>query len=336
MKILISGAAGFIGSHLAAHLADRGHEVVGFDNFNEYYPVELKNARVDHFLKPRRIDCLNLDLCDEAGMHRLFSSFKPQAVAHLAAQAGVRYSLTNPGAYFQSNLLGQGNILEMCRQFSVGHLAFASSSSVYGLNTKVPFHEDDPVDRPISLYAATKRAGELMAYSYSHLYDLPMTGLRFFTVYGPWGRPDMAYYSFTQKILAGLPIPVFAEGKLKRDFTYIDDIVEGVRRLLEVGPTQNKPKFSVYNIGNHTPVQVSDFIRILELNLGKKAVWDNLPMQPGDVEQTFADTTRLNRVIDFVPRTSLETGLQRFVQWYLEFHQRTMRSPHADPMLVRN
>jgi UDP-glucuronate 4-epimerase len=320
MKILISGAAGFIGSHLAAHLADRGHEVIGFDNFNDYYSVELKRARVARFLKSRQINCVQLDLCDEAGLRALFASFKPQAVVHLAAQAGVRYSLTNPGAYFQSNLVGQGNVLELCRAFKVEHLAFASSSSVYGQNSKVPFHEDDPVDRPISLYAATKRAGELMAYSYSHLYDLPLTGLRFFTVYGPWGRPDMAYYSFTQKILAGAPIPVFAEGKLKRDFTYIDDIVEGIRRLIEVGPAQNKPPFSLYNIGNHTPVQVSDFIQILERHLGKKAVWEHLPMQPGDVEQTFADTSRLNSVIDFVPKTSLETGLKNFVRWYQDFY----------------
>ncbi len=321
MKILITGAAGFIGSHLAAHLADRGHEVMGFDNFNDYYSVELKQARVARFLKSRQFSCVNLDLCDESGLRALFASFRPQAVAHLAAQAGVRYSLTNPGAYFQSNLMGQGNVLEMCRQFEVGHLAFASSSSVYGLNSKVPFHEDDPVDRPISLYAATKRSGELMAYSYSHLYKLPMTGLRFFTVYGPWGRPDMAYFSFTQKIIAGQSIPVFADGKLKRDFTYIDDIVEVIGRLLELGPATNKsPPFSLYNIGNNTPVHVSDLIQILERNLGKKAVWERLPMQPGDVEQTFADTTRLSEAINFVPRTSLETGLKNFVQWYLEFY----------------
>ncbi len=313
--VLVTGAAGFIGSHVAARLADSGMAVTGCDNFNDYYPPRLKHDRVDSLLKPRGIACEAIELADAAQVMDLFERVKPSYVVHLAAQAGVRYSLEHPGAYVQSNLVGFANMLEACRRHSPHHFVYASSSSVYGESRKVPFHEDDPTDEPVSLYAATKKANEVLAHSYSHLFGLRATGLRFFTVYGPWGRPDMAYFSFTRKILRGEPIPVFADGKLKRDFTYIDDIVEAVGRVLVVpGGDGAHP---ILNIGNHQPVTVIDFIATLERVLGVKARLEFLPMQPGDVPTTCADTTRLRELVGFAPSTALEDGLARFRDWFL-------------------
>lgn len=317
-KILVTGAAGFIGSYVAARLCDMGFDVIGCDNFNDYYAPKLKRDRVNAMLAPRGIVCSVLDIADALQLGELFDTHRPSLVVHLAAQAGVRYSLENPAAYIQSNLVGFANVLEACRKQPVRHLVYASSSSVYGANVKVPFHEDDRTDHPVSLYAATKKSNELMAYAISHLYGLPTTGLRFFTVYGPWGRPDMAYFSFTQKMLAGETIPVFAKGKLERDFTYIDDIVEGVTRLLLKPPVlaANTPPHAVFNIGNHQPVQVMDFIHTLERVLKVTAKIEFLPMQPGDVPATYADITRLQDWVGFAPSTALETGLRRFSQWY--------------------
>jgi UDP-glucuronate 4-epimerase len=316
--ILVTGAAGFVGSFVAARLADMGHAVIGCDNFNDYYPVQLKHDRVEALLAPRGIRCLRTELADAAQVAALFEEFQPKLVVHLAAQAGVRYSLQNPAAYIQSNLVGFGNILEACRRHRTEHLLYASSSSVYGANVKVPFAETDRTDEPVSLYAATKKSNELMAYSYSHLYGLPMTGLRFFTVYGPWGRPDMAYFSFTQKIMNGETIPVFAGGELERDFTYINDIVEGVVRLLfkPQGAQAGKPPHAVFNIGNHQPVKVKDFIATLEGVLDRKARIEYLPMQPGDVPATYADTERLRDWVGFAPATPLAKGLAAFRDWY--------------------
>ncbi|MES2831378.1 MAG: NAD-dependent epimerase/dehydratase family protein [Pseudomonadota bacterium] len=317
-KVLVTGAAGFIGSFVAARLHDMGFEVIGCDNFNSYYLPTLKTDRVTGLLAPRGVECATVDIADAVQVGRLFAEHRPSLVVNLAAQAGVRYSLENPAAYIASNLVGFSNILDACRAQQVEHLVYASSSSVYGCNAKVPFHEDDRTDHPISLYAATKKANEVMAHSFSHLYGVPCTGLRFFTVYGPWGRPDMAYFSFTKKMLAGEKIPVFAEGLLERDFTYIDDIVEGVVRL--VGKPQARQAggvlHTVFNIGNHQPVQVLEFIRSLERVLGVKADIEFLPMQPGDVPATYADTDRLRQWVDFAPSTSLEEGLTRFAQWY--------------------
>jgi len=317
-KILVTGAAGFIGSFVAARLARMGHEVVGCDNFNDYYTPKLKTDRVQAILAPAGVECLTVELADTAQVNALYDRVQPTLVVHLAAQAGVRYSLTNPSAYIQANLVAFGNMLEASQRHKVLHLLYASSSSVYGANAKIPFSEDDHTDEPVSLYAATKKANELMAFSYSHLYRLPATGLRFFTVYGPWGRPDMAYFSFTQKILNGETIPVFAEGQLKRDFTYIDDIVEGVVRLLfkPTPATESCPPHGVFNIGNHQPVKVVDFIHTLEKVLGVSANIKHLPMQPGDVPITYADTGKLRAWVDFVPTTPLETGLIRFKDWY--------------------
>lgn len=315
MKVLITGAAGFIGMYVAERLLARGDEVVGVDNLNDYYEVSLKEARLARLTPHTAFRDVRLDIADRAGMAGLFARERPDAVVNLAAQAGVRYSLKNPLAYADSNLLGFVNILEGCRHNGVKHLVYASSSSVYGGNTKVPFAEDDNVDHPVSLYAATKKANELMAYSYSHLYGIPSTGLRFFTVYGPWGRPDMAYFSFTQNILAGRPIDVFNHGRMLRDFTYIDDIAEGVVRVLDK-PADGTPPHTVYNIGNHQPVELMKFIDILEAALGRKAVRNFLPMQDGDVPVTYADTTRLQAAIDFTPSTPLATGIGRFVEWY--------------------
>lgn len=316
--ILVTGAAGFIGAFAAARLADMGHRVVGCDNYNDYYPPQLKHDRVAALLAPRGIPCLPLELADPLQLESLFAKHQPALVVHLAAQAGVRYSLQNPAAYIQSNLVGFGNILEVCRRHQVEHLLYASSSSVYGANAKVPFSETDRTDEPVSLYAATKKSNELMAYSYSHLYGFPATGLRFFTVYGPWGRPDMAYFSFTQKMLKGESIPVFAGGALRRDFTYVDDIVEGVARLLfkpTIGP-DGAPSHAVFNIGNHQPVSVLDFIQTLEKVLGVKARIDFQPMQPGDVPATYADIEALREHVGFAPATPLEQGLARFSDWY--------------------
>lgn len=315
-RILVTGAAGFIGSYVSARLAAMGHQVFGCDNFNDYYDPQLKRDRVAALLDPAGVTCDVVELADTAQVEALFARIKPTLVVHLAAQAGVRYSLINPHAYIQSNLVAFGNILEASRQAKIEHLLYASSSSVYGANAKVPFSEDDLTDTPVSLYAATKKSNELMAYSYSQLYKIPATGLRFFTVYGPWGRPDMAYFSFTQKLLQGAPIQVFAEGKLTRDFTYIDDIVEGVVRLLFKPSTAGSVPHAVYNIGNDQPVSVLYFIETLENALGVKATKEFLPMQPGDVPATHADTGKLKAWVDFAPQTSLKAGLTSFAAWY--------------------
>jgi len=321
-RILVTGAAGFVGSSVAARLAAMGHQVTGCDNFNDYYDPQLKTDRVAALLAPAGIDCERLDIADSAALMELFERVQPTLVVHLAAQAGVRYSLENPAAYVQSNLVGFGNILEACRRHQIEHLLYASSSSVYGSNAKVPFSEADQTDEPVSLYAATKKANELMAHSYSHLYGFPATGLRFFTVYGPWGRPDMAYFSFTEKMVRGEKIPVFAEGKLTRDFTYIDDIVEGVVRLLfkpqpvpEPG-ANGKARHAVFNIGNNQPVTVMEFVRTLERVLGVQAQLDFQPMQAGDVPATHADTGRLQEWVGYKPATPLETGLSHYRDWY--------------------
>jgi UDP-glucuronate 4-epimerase len=319
MKILVTGAAGFIGMHVCQRLLERGEEVIGIDNLNSYYDVSLKEARLKELVKYSNFNFLRLDISDRDAMHSVFEKEKPDLVVHLAAQAGVRYSLTNPHAYADSNLVGFVNILEGCRLVNIKHLVYASSSSVYGGNTKIPFSEEDSVDQPISLYAATKKANELMAYSYSHLYKLPSTGLRFFTVYGPWGRPDMAYFSFTEAILEGRSIDVFNNGQLYRDFTYIDDIVEGVVRVLDK-PLTTKSEIDVphqiFNIGNHEPVALLSFIEILEDSLGKKAIKNFLPMQPGDIHSTYANMKDLEKWIGFKPQTTLIQGIRKFVEWY--------------------
>ncbi|HTY03078.1 MAG TPA: NAD-dependent epimerase [Rhodocyclaceae bacterium] len=322
MKVLVTGAAGFIGMYVAERLLARGDTVVGIDNLNDYYDVALKEARLARLKPNPAFRFVRLDLADREGMAALFASERPDAVVHLAAQAGVRHSLKNPLAYADANLLGFVNVIEGCRQSGVRHLVYASSSSVYGGNTKVPFAEDDNVDHPVSLYAATKKANELMAYSYSHLYGIPSTGLRFFTVYGPWGRPDMAYFSFTQKILAGQPIEVFNHGRMQRDFTYIDDIAEGVVRVLDKPPAAvgGEPPHVLFNIGNHQPVALMDFIRILEEALGRKAVCNFLPMQDGDVPVTYAETARLRTAVGFAPATPLAEGIARFVAWYRDWY----------------
>ncbi len=334
MNILITGAAGFIGSALALRLLERGDTVYGVDNLNDYYDVGLKNARLDRCHPFANFHFTRLDITDRAGMAGYFREHRFDAVMHLAAQAGVRYSVEHPEAYIDSNLVGFGNVLEGCRHGKVGHLVFASSSSVYGANARLPFSEHDNVDHPISLYAATKKANELMAHSYAHLYRLPCTGLRFFTVYGPWGRPDMALFKFTRGILEGKPIPVFNRGKMMRDFTYIDDIVDGVVRVIDRLPTPD-PKWNaqtpdpatsdavyrLYNIGNHKPVELMRYIEVLEQCLGKKAVFDMLPMQAGDVPATYADIADLARDTGFQPATPIETGVERFVTWYKEFYR---------------
>jgi len=320
--ILVTGAAGFVGSYVAVRLASMGHRVVGCDNFNDYYDPQLKQDRLAALLAPAGVACETVELADSAQVAALFERVQPTLVVHLAAQAGVRYSLENPAAYIQSNLVGFGNILEACRQHKIGHLLYASSSSVYGGNAKTPFSEDDQTDEPVSLYAATKKSNELMAHSYSHLYGFPATGLRFFTVYGPWGRPDMAYFSFSKNMLQGKTIPVFAEGLLRRDFTYIDDIVEGVVRLLfKPQPEANGARHAVFNIGNNQPVTVLEFIRTLEEALGVKATLDFQPMQAGDVPATHADTRKLQEWVGYAPATRLADGLGRFAGWYKEWMQ---------------
>jgi UDP-glucuronate 4-epimerase len=320
MKILVTGAAGFIGMHVCQRLLARGDEVIGIDNLNDYYEVALKEARLAQLTPQPSFRFVRLDIADRDGLAELFAREKPQRVVHLAAQAGVRYSLTNPQAYADSNLAGFLNILEACRHNPVAHLVYASSSSVYGGNEKMPFAEDDSVDRPVSLYAATKKANELMAHAYSHLYGIPATGLRFFTVYGPWGRPDMAYFSFARAILAGKPIDVFNHGQLRRDFTYIDDIVEGIIRVLDkpATPEAAAPHAAhrVFNIGNHEPVALLEFIETLEQALGREAIKEFKPMQPGDVLATFADTAQLQAWVGFSPKTSLKDGIGKFVTWY--------------------
>lgn len=332
-KVLVTGGAGFIGSHLTMRLLDRGDDVVGLDNLNDYYDVNLKLARLKHLEDKPGFRFVKLALEDREALLRLFKEERFDKVINLAAQAGVRYSLTNPYAYIDANIVGFINVLEGCRHNNVKHLVFASSSSVYGANTKMPFSVHDNVDHPVSLYAATKKANELMAHTYSHLYNLPCTGLRFFTVYGPWGRPDMALFLFTKAILEERPIDVFNFGKMQRDFTYIDDIVEGVVRVTdriaapnpawvgnEPDPGTSAAPYKIYNIGNNNPVELMKFIEVLEEALGKKAKKNLLPLQPGDVPATYADVQGLMRDVDFKPNTSIEVGIGRFVEWYRGYY----------------
>ncbi|VBB44166.1 Uncharacterized 37.6 kDa protein in cld 5'region [uncultured Desulfatiglans sp.] len=333
MQILVTGAAGFIGFHLSKRLLEMGHDVMGLDNLNVYYDPKLKEERVKLLKSWEGFSFKKLDLADRKGMERLFKTQSFERVINLAAQAGVRYSLENPHAYVESNILGFLNVLEGCRQSAVPQLLFASSSSVYGLNTRMPFSVHDNVDHPISLYAASKKANELMAHTYSYLYNLPAIGLRFFTVYGPWGRPDMALFLFTRAILEGKPIQVFNHGHMKRDFTYIDDIVEGVVRLIDTipaadplwsgtapDPGSSPAPYRLYNIGNNQPVALMDFIAAIEAKLGKKAEKTFLPLQPGDVPATYADIDDLFRTVGFKPQTSIEEGVSRFIDWYREYY----------------
>jgi len=350
MKILVTGAAGFIGSHVSLFLLARGDEVIGLDNLNDYYDVNLKHARlkrIDNYLNgslqkefpyPEKLNkgrftFIKMDVADRSGVEALFAEHKFDKVVHLAAQAGVRYSIENPHAYIDSNIVGFTNILEGCRHNKVQHLTYASSSSVYGANETMPFSVHDNVDHPLSLYAASKKANELMAHTYSHLYNLPTTGLRFFTVYGPWGRPDMALFLFTKAILEGKPIDVFNYGKHKRDFTYIDDIVNGIIRTLDNTATGNpdwsglqpdpgtsKAPWRVYNIGNQSPVELLDYIETLENALGKKAEKNLLPLQPGDVPDTYADVEQLVIDVNYRPETTIQTGINKFVNWYKSYN----------------
>lgn len=333
MKYLVTGAAGFIGFHVAGRLLKAGHQVVGIDNLNDYYDISLKQARLDLLQQPG-FSFHKMDLADREAMASLFANEKFDKVIHLAAQAGVRYSLENPHAYADSNLIGHLNVLEGCRHNGVQHLLYASSSSVYGLNRKMPFSTDDSVDHPISLYAATKKANELMSHTYSHLYGLPTTGLRFFTVYGPWGRPDMALFKFTKAMLEGKKIDVYNHGKMRRDFTYIDDIAEAIIRLQDVIPQPNpdwtvetgspatsSAPYHVYNIGNSSPVELMDYITALEDALGIEAQKNMMPVQPGDVLETSADTQPLQAVTGFKPETTVKDGVKNFVDWYREFYK---------------
>lgn len=334
MRMLVTGVAGFIGFHVSQRLLARGDTVIGLDSVNNYYDVRLKEDRLAMLAQHQRFSFQRLDLADRAGMEAIFSRETPERVIHLAAQAGVRYSLTNPHAYIDSNLVGFLHILEGCRHHNVQHLVYASSSSVYGANTKMPFSIHDNVDHPVSLYAASKKANELMAHTYSHLYNLPTTGLRFFTVYGPWGRPDMALFIFTKAILEGKPIDVYNFGKMRRDFTYIDDIVEGVIRVADHFPQPNpawtgmhpdpgtsKAPYKVYNIGNNKPVELLHFIEVLEHCLGKTAEKRLLPIQPGDVPETCADVDDLINDVGFRPDTPITTGVARFVEWYRSYYK---------------
>ena len=324
MKVLLTGAAGFIGMHVAKILLERGDEVVGIDNLNDYYDPKLKLARLEQLKPYPNFKFVRGDIADRVVVEDLFAAEKPNRVINLAAQPGVRYSLKNPYAYIQTNLVGFGNLLEGCRHNGVEHFVYASSSSVYGANTRMPFSVHDNVDHPVSLYAASKKANELMAHTYSHLYGLPTTGLRFFTVYGPWGRPDMAPMLFTRAILAGEPIKVFNRGRMRRDFTYVDDIVEGVVRVLDRPPGPHPATgapYAVYNIGNHEAVELDEFIATLERLLGRTAKRDLQPMQPGDVPATYASIERLRALTGFAPRTPLAEGLARFVAWYRDYHR---------------
>ncbi|MES2625846.1 MAG: NAD-dependent epimerase [Pseudomonadota bacterium] len=334
MKILVTGSAGFIGQALSIKLLERGDEVIGVDNLNDYYDVSLKQARLDKLLSYKNFSDHRVSLEDSSSIAEIFKKHSPQRVVNLAAQAGVRYSLENPQAYISSNIAGFTNILEACRHNQAEHLVYASSSSVYGANTKMPFSVHNNVDHPVSLYAATKKANELMAHTYSHLFNLPTTGLRFFTVYGPWGRPDMALFIFTRKILAGEPIDVFNFGNHRRDFTYVDDIVEGVVRTLDHVATPNtswngdKPDaatsaapYRLYNIGSNNPVELLHYIHVLEECLGKKAIKNLLPLQPGDVPDTYADVGALIADVDYKPATKVETGIANFVRWYRDYYK---------------
>lgn len=327
--ILVTGAAGFIGFHLCRRLLAMGKQVVGVDNLNDYYDVELKRARLAQLEGQAGFRFVRLDVADREGILALWREVKPRRVVHLAAQAGVRHSIRFPHTYVTSNLVGFANILEACHAVEAGHLIYASSSSVYGASVKVPSSVDDQVDHPISLYAATKKANELMAHAYSHLHRLPTTGLRFFTAYGPWGRPDMAYFSFTKAIVEGRPIDLFDEGKLRRDFTYIDDIIEAIVRLIDHVPAPQAATgsdvppapYRIYNIGNNAPVEVRHLVRVIENCLGLKAVTRSLPMQPGDVPSTCADAQALTDAVGFKPSTSIEEGLARFVEWYRAYYR---------------
>lgn len=332
--VLVTGAAGFIGFHLCHRLVSDGRQVVGIDSMNEYYDINLKRARLDRLTKFPNFRFEQVELSDRDRISALFLSVAPETVVNLAAQAGVRYSLTNPQAYVESNLSGFLNILEGCRHTSVGHLVYASSSSIYGGSTRMPFSVHDSADHPLSLYAASKKANELMAHTYSHLFGLPTTGLRFFTVYGPWGRPDMALFIFTKAILAGQPIDVFNHGNMQRDFTFIDDIVEGLMRIMEHPATSNpdwssaapdpatsSAPYRIHNIGGNSPVELNRLIEVLEEALGRKAIRNLMPLQPGDVPATFADVSSLQEVTGFKPNIPVEVGVPRFVKWYREFYQ---------------
>ena len=334
MKILITGVAGFIGFHLTNLLLNKGFQVVGIDNMNDYYDVQLKRDRLSLLEKIENFEFHKIDLKDKLSIDELFKKETPDYVINLAAQAGVRYSITNPYAYVDSNLIGFVNILEACRNYPVKHLLYASSSSVYGGNKIAPFSTEHNVDHPVSLYAATKKSNELMAHTYSHLYGIPTTGLRFFTVYGPWGRPDMAYFSFTKDILEGNEIKVFNHGKMERDFTYIDDIVEGIYKLIDKIPEKNKEwdeskdklsesfaPYKIYNIGNNNPVELMKFINVLEEKIGKEAKKKFMEMQPGDVLRTYADVSDLENAVEFKPSTSIEEGLEKFSKWYKEYYK---------------
>ncbi len=333
-KILITGAAGFVGFHLAKFMLERGHFVVGLDNLNSYYDPKLKEGRLDVLRTYKNFVFYRADLKEKPAVDEAFAACKPEYVVNLAAQAGVRYSLENPYAYVDSNLVGFVNVLEACRSYAVRHLLFASSSSVYGGNKTVPFSTEHNTDHPVSLYAATKKANELMAHTYAHLYGIPSTGVRLFTVYGPWGRPDMAYFSFTRDILAGMPIKVFNHGRMSRDFTYIDDVVKALYRLIGLVPKANPywdekagpisesfAPYKIYNLGNNSPVKLSRFIAVLENCLGKKAQKIYLDMQPGDVIMTYADVTDLEKAVGFKPETPIEEGLAKFVEWYRKYYK---------------
>lgn len=331
MKILITGAAGFIGYHVSKTLLERGEEVIGIDNLNDYYDVNLKYSRRDLLNEFANFEFKKLDISQQGDLLKVFENNQINYVVHLAAQAGVRYSISNPDTYITSNLIGFHNILEALRRYPVSHFVYASSSSVYGDNVKIPFSTEDSVDHPRSLYAATKKSNELLAHSYSHLYDIPSTGLRFFTVYGPWGRPDMALFLFTKAIVEGRPIDIFNNGKMQRDFTYVSDVVEGVIRVLEKPPELNESwsgslsssysKYRIYNIGKGMPIKLMDFIHEIEKNLGIIAKKNLLPMQAGDVIETFADLGPLSREFDFVPATSVQEGVSNFIDWYKNYYQ---------------
>jgi UDP-glucuronate 4-epimerase len=347
MRVLVTGTAGFIGSHVAQRLLDRGDEVIGFDNLNDYYDVSLKRARLARLAGRPGYTHVQADLADRAAVEACFATHAPQRVVHLAAQAGVRYAAQNPHVYVSSNVTGFLHILEGCRHHGVGHLVFASTSSVYGANTAMPFSEHASTEHPLTLYAASKKANEMMAHSYAHLYGFPCTGLRFFTVYGPWGRPDMALFLFTRAILAGEPIKVFNHGRHKRSFTYVDDIVEGVIRTLDrpaaanpawngaaPDPATSNAPYRIYNIGNEQPVELLRYIEVLEQCLGRKARMEMLPLQAGDVPDTEADVSELIAAVDYRPRVSVEEGVARFVDWYLAYHQAdaaTASRPPASP-----
>jgi UDP-glucuronate 4-epimerase len=320
-RVIVTGAAGFIGFHAVLHLLAKGAQVLAFDSLNDYYSVSLKRARLSLLEQRNGFRFIRADLTEAASFFEAVEQFKPTSVLHLAAQAGVRYSLQNPRAYIDSNITGFLTVLEACRFNPIKHLVYASSSSVYGANTKVPFSEDDPVEAPNSLYAVTKRENELMAYAYSKLFNIPATGLRFFTVYGPWGRPDMAYYIFTKSIFEDRPIEVFNHGRMERDFTYIDDVVSAIGRLMSKPPTDTQVPHRIFNIGNHSPVALGSFIEVIEAAVGKRAQKRYLDMQPGDVPRTYADVSRLSAAVDFAPSTPIEAGIAKFVDWFRQYHR---------------